>query len=110
MCVCVCVCVVVLELPERQEACFKQDGSQSPLDLLVVNQLGCFQTRVVGGETEAGVQHLVHPGRLEALIPGIDRSRRTSQTGREGGHGREETANISRLHRLSPTCCHLQAK
>lgn len=65
-----CECVVMLRSPERQEAGFKQDGSQSPLDLLVVNQLGRFQTRVVGGETEAGVQHLVHPGRLEALIPG----------------------------------------
>lgn len=65
VCVCVSVCV---SLPERQEAGFKQDGSQSPLDLLVINQLGCFQTRVVGGESEAGVQHLVHPGRLEALI------------------------------------------
>ncbi len=49
------MCVVIMELPERQEAGFKQDGSQSPLDLLVINQLGCFQTRVVGGETEAGV-------------------------------------------------------
>lgn len=56
------VCFVMIELPERQEAGFKQDGSQSPLDLLVINQLGCFQTPVVDGETEAGVQHLVHPG------------------------------------------------
>lgn len=48
--------------PERQEAGLEQDGSQRPLDLLVVNQLGGFQTGVVGGETEARVQHLVHPG------------------------------------------------
>ncbi len=74
MCVCVYVCVVMLELPERQEAGFVQDGSQSPLDLLVINQLGCFQTAVVGGETKARVQHLVHPSRLKALMPGTTRA------------------------------------
>lgn len=63
-----------MESPERQEAGFIQDGSQSPLDLLVINQLGCFQTRVVGGEAETGVQHLVHPGWLEALIPELARA------------------------------------
>lgn len=56
-----CVSVRVMS-PERQEAGLEQDGSQRPLDFLVINQLGCFQTGVVGGETEAGVQHLVHPG------------------------------------------------
>lgn len=58
----------LLQVPERQEAGFEQDGSQSPLDLFVINQLGCFQTSVIGGETETRVQHLEHPGRLEALI------------------------------------------
>lgn len=57
------------ELPERQEASFIQNGSQSPLDLLIVNQLGSFQARVVGGETETRVQNFIHPGWLEALIP-----------------------------------------
>lgn len=55
--------------PERQEAGLVQDGSQRPLHLLVVNQLSGSQVRVVDGETESRVQHLVHPGRLEALIP-----------------------------------------
>lgn len=59
-----------MDLPERQEASFKEDGSQSPLHLFVVNQLSRFQTLIVGGETETGVQHLEHPGRLEALQPG----------------------------------------
>ena len=63
-------------LPERKEAGFEEDGPQGPLDLLVVDQLGGSQTRVVGGEAEARVQHLVHPGRLEALIPGWGVSKR----------------------------------
>lgn len=69
----VCVC---WELPERQEAGFEQDGSQSPLDLLVINQFNGFQARVVAGETETRVQHLVHPGRLEALIPELKKAGR----------------------------------
>lgn len=62
--------------PERQEAGLEQDGSQSPLHLLVIDQLGRLQTRVVAGETEAGVQHLVHPRRLEALVPALTVERR----------------------------------
>ena len=56
--------------PEWKEAGLEENGSQGPLDLLVVDQLGGLQAGVVLGEAEARMQHLVHPGRLEALVPG----------------------------------------
>lgn len=56
-------------LPEWQKACLVEDGSQRPLHLTVIHQLGCEQAGVVQGEVEALVKDLVHPGRLEALIP-----------------------------------------
>ena len=71
------------ELPERQEACFIKNGAQRPLDLLVVNQLSRLQTGVVSRESETGVQHLVHPGRFEALMPGLERTERRVKEQRE---------------------------
>lgn len=58
-------------LPERQETGFEQDSTQSPLDLFIIDQLGRSQTAVVGGETKTRMQHLKHPGWLEALIPAL---------------------------------------
>lgn len=49
-------------LPEWQKPCLIEDGAQRPLHLPVVHQLGRAQAGVVGGEVEALVKDLVHPG------------------------------------------------
>lgn len=71
------VFVIITELPQRQEAGFEQDGPQGPLDLLVINQLCRFQTPIVGGETETGVQYFKHPGGFKTLMPGSEKNKWT---------------------------------
>lgn len=49
-------------VPEWQKPRLVEDGSQRPLHLPVIHQLGCAQAGVVQGEAEALVKDLVHPG------------------------------------------------
>jgi len=56
-------------VPEWQKPRLVEDGSERPLHLPVVHQLGRVQARVVQGEAEPLVKDLVHPGRFEALVP-----------------------------------------
>lgn len=49
-------------VPEWQKPRLVEDGSQCPLHLPVVHQLGCAQAGVVQRELEALMKDLVHPG------------------------------------------------
>lgn len=51
-----------LMVPEWQKPCLVEDGTQCPLHLSVIHQLGRAQAGVVQGEAEAVVKDLVHPG------------------------------------------------